>query len=249
MLILLDSRCKKGVAFCGGEIVKDKYHITENAAKTAKSVVTYFQNELEAVNYIINYENDTIYSLKSTPCFLAVDDLSFLSKAASDYPDKEELLNFLNHRRTDKQWYNICTQPGLERFIETGKTFELSETFVKNFPIESRKMFLSSLIKTMENDKVYHNSFFERNIKFTEFFKNIDITVYDNSCLIATVPDEPDGSSFLCQISLHITGGEFFKICKILLSDYLPISGELLSKHTALHYLKGIDIELHRRTE
>lgn len=249
MLILLDSRYKKGIAVCKGEIVTDKYRIAANKAGTAKSVVTYFKNELEAVNYIINFENDKIYALKSTPCFLALDDLGFMSKAVSDYPDKEDFISFLNHRRTDKQWYNICTQTGFERFIETGKTYELSDVFVKSFPVESRKMFLDSMINTMENDKAYHNLFFERNINLSEFFTNIEIVVYDNSCIIATVPDEPDGSNFLCQISLHITGGEFLKICKILLSDYLPISGQLLSKQTALQYLKGLEIGFNRRSK
>lgn len=249
MLILLDARCKKGLAFFGGKIVTDKYRTSEASSKTAKGVVTYFKNELEAVNYIINFESDIIYALKSTPCFLAVDDLDFLSKAASDYPNKDELISFLKHRRTDKQWCNICTQAGLERFIDTGKTYELSEVFVKSFPIEARKMFINSMIKTLENDRLYHNSFFERKINLSEFFTHTEIVVYDNSCIIATVPDEPDGSSFLCQITLHITGGELLKICKILLSDYLPISGELLSKQTALHYLKGVEIELQRRTE
>ena len=249
MLILLDSSCKKGVAFCGGEIVSYKYHATETASKTAKSVMTYFKNELEAVNYIINYENDKIFALKSTPCFLAVDDLSYLSKADSDYPDKEEFINFLKHRRTDKQWFNICTQAGLEDFIETGKTYELSEVFIKSFPLEARKMFLSSMIETLEKDNVYHNAFFDRSINLSEFFTHTDIIVYDNSCIITTIPDEPDGSSFLSQITLHITGGEFLKIFKILLSDYLPVSGVLLTKQTALHYLKGIEIELQGRTE
>ena len=249
MLILLDSRCKKGVAFCGGEIVSDKYLVTENSAKTAKSVMTYFKNELEAVNYIINFENDKIFALKSTPCFLAVDNLDYLSKADSDYPDKEDFISFLKHRRTDKQWFNICTQAGLEDFIETGKTYELSEVFIKSFPLEARKLFLSSMIQTLEKNKIYNNAFFDRSINLSEFFTHTDIVVYDNSCIIATIPDDPDGSSFLCQITLHITGGEFLKIFKILLSDYLPISGTLLSKQTALHYLKGIEIELQRRSE
>jgi hypothetical protein len=73
--------------------------------------------------------------------------------------------------------------------------------------------------------------------------------VYDNSCIIATIPEEPDENSFLCQISLHITGGELLRICKILLSDYLPLSGELLTKETALRYLKGTEIDLQRRTD
>ena len=249
MLILLDSRCKRGVAFCGGEIVTDKYRVTENISKSAKSVMTYFKNELEAVNYIINYENDKIYALKSTPCFLSVDDLDYLSKADSDYPDKEDFINFLKHRRTDKRWFNICTQAGLEDFIETGKTYELSEVFVKRFPVEARKMFLSSMISTLENSEAYHNLFFERNINFSEFFTNTEIVVYDNSCIITTLPDDPDGSNFLSQITLHITGGEFLKICKILLSDYLPISGQLLTKQTALHYLKSIEIKFNVKTE
>lgn len=249
MLILLDSRCKKGVAFCGGEIAADKYRVTENASKSAKSVIRYFKNELEAVNYIINFENDKIFTLKSTPCFLAVDDLDYLYKADSDYPDKNDFISFLKHRRTDKQWFNICTQAGFEEFIETGKTYELSEVFVKSFPIEARKMFLRSMINTLEKDEVYHNAFFDRSVNFSEFFAHTEIVVYDNSCIITTIPDEPDGSSFLSQITLHITGGEFLKICKILLSDYLPISGQLLTKQTALHYLKGIEIELQRRSE
>ena len=248
MLILIDSRCKKGIALCG-DIVSDKYRVSESSAKTAKSVVTYFKNEIEAVNYIINFENDIIYALKSTPCFLALNDLSFLSEAASDYPDKEELLGFLNNRRSDKQWFNICPQSGFERLIDTGKTYELSETYVKHLPIKARKLLLSSMIETMENDKAYHNSFFERNISFSEFFTNTELVVYDNSCIIATIPEEPDENSFLCQISLHITGGELLRICKILLSDYLPLSGELLTKETALRYLKGVEIEFHRRTD
>ena len=249
MLILLDSNSEKGVAFCGGEIVADKYQVSANVAKAAKSVVTYFKNELEAVNYIINYENDKIYALKSTPCFLSVDDLDYLYKADSDYPDKDDFISFLKHRRTDKQWHNICTQAGFEEFIETGKTYELSEAFVKSFPLEARKMFLRTMIDTLEKDKVYHNAFFDRSINFSEFFSNIEIVVYDNSCIITSIPDNPDGSNFLSEITLHITGGEFLKICKILLSDYLPISGVLLSKQTALHYLKGLEIELQRRSE
>lgn len=249
MLILLDSRCKKGVVFCGGEIVSEKYRLTENASKSAKSVMTYFKNELDAVNYIINFENDKIFALKSTPCFLAVDNLDYLSKADSDYPDKEDFVNFLKHRRGDKQWCNICTLAGFERFIETGKTYELSEVFVKGFPLEARKDFLRSMIETLENSDNYNNLFFNRSINLSEFFSYTEIIVYDNSCIITTIPDEPDGSSFLSQITLHITGGEFLKICKILLSDYLLISGQLLSKQTALHYLKGVEIEFNRRSE
>lgn len=120
---------------------------------------------------------------------------------------------------------------------------------MKGFPLEARKMFLSSIIETLEKDNVYHNAFFDRSINLSEFFTHTDIIVYDNSCIITTIPDEPDGSSFLSQITLHITGGEFLKIFKILLSDYLPVSGVLLTKQTALHYLKGIEIELQGRTE
>lgn len=247
MLILLDVQCGKGVAFCSENIVKDKYSVACSTCKTAKSVVNYFSNEFEAVNYIINFESNKIFSLKSTPCFLAVNNLDFFEKALSDLPDKNQLMSFLYNRRTDKQWYNVCTQNGLENFLETGRTYEISQKIIKQFPLESRRLFIDSLIKTMNNDKVYHNTFLERNIVISEFFRNIDISVYDNSCLIATIPDEPDERSFLCQISLHITGGEFLRICKLFLSDYLIIGGEVLSKQTSLLYLKGIQIELQGR--
>lgn len=247
MLILLDAQYEKGIALTGEKIVSDKYSKCILTARESQSVVNFFKNEFEAVNYIINFESEKIFSLKSTPCFLAVNDLSFLSEAMADCSDKKELISFLNNRRTDKQWYNVCTQSGLENFLETGKTYEISRTFINNFSLKSRQLFIDSLIDTMKNDKIYHNTFLERNIIISDFFKNIDISVYDNSCLIATIPDEPDDKSFLCQISLHIKGGEFLRICKIFLSDYLVISGEVLSNQTSMLYLKGIQIELQRR--
>ena len=121
IMIILDSQCKKGVAFTG-EIIKDKYRITADAADTSAKVVHFFPDELTAVNYIINYEDDVIYSLKSTPCFLALDNLDFLITAAKDFPNKDELISYVINRRSDKQWINFCTQIGLETFLESGKS-------------------------------------------------------------------------------------------------------------------------------
>ncbi len=248
MMIILDSQCKKGVAFTG-DIVKDKYRVTQEAARSSPDIIHFFSDELTAVNYIINYEDNLIYALKSTPCFLAVNNLDFLLTAANDFPDKEELISYLSNRRSDKQWITFCTQSGFERFLEDGKSYELSETYVQKFPLKARLQFLESLIDTMENDRTYHNLFLSRTIKASEFFNNVDITVYDKSCLLTTVYEEPDANSFLGEVSIHIPGGEFLRIIKKFLSDYLPICGDMLSKQTALLYLKGLLIDCQRRTE
>ena len=248
IMIILDSQCKKGVAFTG-EIIKDKYRITADAADTSAKVVHFFPDELTAVNYIINYEDDVIYSLKSTPCFLALDNLDFLITAAKDFPNKDELISYLINRRSDKQWINFCTQIGLETFLESGKSYELSETYVNVFSLKARIEFLESLISTMEDDLVYHNSFLSRTMVFSSFFDNTDITVYDKSCLVASVYDTPDEKSFLGEISIHIPGGELLRIIKKYVSDYLPLCGNILPKHTALLYLKGLLIDLQIRSE
>ena len=248
IMIILDSQCKKGVAFTG-EIIKDKYRITADAADTSTKVVHFFPDELTAVNYIINYEDDVIYSLKSTPCFLALDNLDFLITAAKDFPNKDELISYLINRRSDKQWINFCTQIGLETFLESGKSYELSETYVNVFSLKARIEFLESLISTMEDDLVYHNSFLSRTMVFSSFFDNTDITVYDKSCLVASVYDAPDEKSFLGEISIHIPGGELLRIIKKYVSDYLPLCGNILPKHTALLYLKGLLIDLQIRSE
>lgn len=248
MMIILDSRCKKGVAFTG-EIVKDKYRVTEDTAHSSTEVTHFFPDELTAVNYIINYENNLIYSLKSTPCFLAVDNLDYLLSAANDFPDKEKLLSYIVNRRSDKQWINFCIQPGLESFLESGKSYEFSETYVKKFPVKARIEFLESLISTMEHDRIYHNFFLSRTIKTSDFFNNIDVTVYDKSCLISSIYENPDENSFLGEISIHIPGGEFLRIIKKYISDYMPICGDVLSKQTALLYLNGLLIDQQRRIE
>lgn len=249
MMIILDSQCKKGVAFCAGEIVKDKYRITQQAAESSAPVVKFFTDEISTVNYIINYEDNLIHSLKSTPCFLALDDLKFLVTAANEFPNKDELLSYLMNRRSDKQWINFCTQTGLEKFLESGKSYELSETYVKRFPLKAKLEFLESLIATMENDSTYHNFFLRCTTEISDFFANVDITVYEKSSLIASVYDEADEKSFLGEVSIHIPGGELLRIIKKYVSDYLPICGDVLPKQTALIYLKGLLIDCQRRKE
>ncbi len=248
MIIILDCQCKKGISFTGN-IVKDKYRVTEEVAHNSAEAVHFFANELTAANYIINYEDHFIYALKSTPCFLAVNDLDYLLTAADTFPNKEELLAYLDNRRSDKQWINFYTQTGLERFLESGKSYELSETYIKRFPIKLRMEFLESLISTIKTDRTHHNFFLSRTTKVSDFFNNVDIIVYDKSCLIATTYETPDETSFIGEISIHIPGGEFLRIIKKYVSDYLPICGEVISKQTALLYLNGLLIDLQRRSE
>lgn len=248
IMIILDPQCKKGVAFTG-EIVRDKYRITEQSAESSAPVVRFFPDEIAAINYIINYEDDLIRSLKTTPCLLALDDLRFLVTAANDFPDKEELLSYLTNRRSDKQWVNLYTQKGLESFLESGKSYELSETYVKAFSLKARIEFLESLIATMENERSYHNFFLSRTTEVSDFFSDVDITVYEKSALITSIYDNADEKSFLGQVSIHIPGGEVLRIINKFISDYLPISGDVLSKQTALLYLKGLLIDYKRREE
>ena len=248
IMIILDAQCKKGVAFTG-KIVKDKYRITELSAESSAPVVNFFSDEISAVNHIINYEDNLIHSLRTSPCFLALEDLSFLVTAANDFPNKQELVSYLMNRRSDKQRINFCTQAGLEKFLESGKSYELSETYIKRFSPKAKQEFIESLISTVESSRTYHNYFLSRTTEVSKFFSDVDITVYEKSALVTSVYDTPNEKSFSGEISIHIPGGELLRIIDKYVSDYLPISGDVLPKQTTLLYLKGLLIDCRTQNE
>ena len=98
-------------------------------------------------------ENDEYYSLQPEPCiipFLTPDLVDRVIR--SDLPGRTELLSLLNdflrHRKDSvftENYHIFHTAPGLRRFMETGRSYEIPEDLYVPFSPEDRKLLLYRL--------------------------------------------------------------------------------------------------------
>lgn len=143
-------------------------------------------NDLEYLKVSMEMEQSTykeFYTLQFHPCVLFEGNLEYAQRKIKDsFPYKEEMIELYMKRisySNQYKSYHIYSQDGMEDFLATGRTLDLSEALFHPLDIEERKAIVEHLKNASQNKNGYAISGNALKIP-----KILTIACYDNGNII-----------------------------------------------------------------
>ncbi len=229
-IVMYDEKSQKGF-FSTAETVVKAYYLSAAKRNSAKKPLN---RELKSVLELKSFteplldkdEQIDIVSHLPICCFAGQDALDETLK--KDIPAREIVLSALwNHLLICKElsFPIVFTQSSIKDFLESGKSYEVPETFLNRVSIPNRKRILINMKKELLHDDSRYCIIRDSSLNISE---KISVNSHNRSVTVFYMLEKP-GCDFLGSGTFSVHGEEFSSLLRDFY-DYLFVNDFFLSK-------------------